>query len=531
MARAGNVNTTSIRDAIVLGCRTMCSVFDADDNDTPFFLSHVWPPPARLSFYAPHSDTHVPGRHLNALLTAEDVLGVDLCEECIDKHARAAFRSLAGPVTLPLNRPEKDAAPTVFYVHNCRETFFALYALARYRGSAKALDMAERFLAAIREYWNPDAGWDTERLKAKHGVAFETHHESFIYGLARAIGPLVKLYRGTGLDAALDLARTLVQKATDESYWADGSYEVERFCTHVHSVTCTLSGLAQFADLTDDAGLMERVYRFYSRGLRERAEGSRQALRDELGWSPESDRPTGCPDMGEANNTGDILETALILGRWGHVEAYRDAELILRGHLLPCQLRDVSFIEEAPNPDGTDGLTDVADRHLGAFGFPAPYGHRPERLDPVMFHMDIVGGAVSSLCEAYRQTVRRDGDTRRIELLFDHEAEGITVRSPYGRDGVLELHVDEPGDLMVRVPPWIPAGQVCVDGKPCEPQDGYLRIDNPPVGRRARVEFPLVERELELEHASHDIRVRLRGDEVIAMDNFGTDLTFFAPFD
>jgi hypothetical protein len=537
VAKVSDLNTTSIRDAIVLGCRTMCNVFDADDNDTPFFFSHVLPPPARLAFFAPHSDTHVPGRHLNALLSAEDAVGIEVREECIGKHARAAFRSLAGPVALPLNRPEKDADYTAFAVHNCRETFFALYALAHYRDSEEALDAAERFMGAIREYWDPERGWDADRLAREHGVDCQADTPSFPPGLARAIGALVSLYEGTGLDAPLELARTFVQKATDECYPADGSYHVERLTTHVHSITCTLSGLAQFAELTDDAGLMERVRRFYSNGLRVRAEGSRQALRDQLGWSPEGDRPTGCPDMGEANNTGDILETALILGRRGHVEAYHDAELILRGHLLPSQLRDVSFIEDPPNPDGVDGLRDVANRHLGAYGFPAPYGHMPTGLEPIMFHMDIVGGAVSSLCKAYHHVIRREGEVRRVELLFDHEAEGLTVESPYGdgavppQDGVLRLRADEPGDVMVRVPPWVRSGELRVDGEVREPEGGYVRIEGPPVGQWVRVEFPLVERELTLHHATHEIRVRLRGDCVVAMDNFATDLTFFDPFE
>lgn len=530
MAKVSNVNTTSIRDAIELGCRTMCNVFDADDNDTPFFFSHVLPPPARLSFFAPHSDTHVPGRHLNALLRFEDAVGVEIDEECIDKHVRAMYRSLSGPVALPLNRPEKEAGYTTFAVHNCRETFFALYALAHYRDSEEALETAERFIEAIREYWDPVDGWDADLLGREHGVDCQTDTPSFVPGLGRAIGPLVDLYEATGLDAALDLARTLVEKATGECYPADGSYHVERLTTHVHSVTCTLSGLAHFAELTEDDALMERVYRFYSKGLRERAEGSRQALRDQLGWCPESDRPTGCPDMGEANNTGDILETALILGRWGRVEGCHDAELILRSHLLPSQLRDVSFIEDPPSPDGVDGLRDVANRHLGAYGFPAPYGHRPVGLEPLMFHMDIVGGAVSSLCKAYRHVIRREGGTRRVELLFDHEAEGLTVQSPY-EHGALKLRASEPGDVMVRVPPWVPSGELRVDGEVREPEGGYLRIERPPVGRWIRVEFPLVERQLTLHHARHDIRVRLRGDSVVAMDNFGTDLTFFDPIE
>ena len=53
----------------------MCSVFNADDGDIPFFGSCVWPE-AELSFHAYHSEAHVPGRHLNALLMAEHGLDV-----------------------------------------------------------------------------------------------------------------------------------------------------------------------------------------------------------------------------------------------------------------------------------------------------------------------------------------------------------------------------------------------------------------------------------------------------------------------
>ena len=55
--RVENVNTTSIADAVSLGCRTMQSVFDADDNNVPFFKSFVRPH-AALSFNDHHSESH-----------------------------------------------------------------------------------------------------------------------------------------------------------------------------------------------------------------------------------------------------------------------------------------------------------------------------------------------------------------------------------------------------------------------------------------------------------------------------------------
>ncbi len=38
-------------------------------------------------------------------------------------------------------------------------------------------------------------------------------------------------------------------------------------------------------------------------------------------------------------------------------------------------------------------------------------------------------------------------------------------------------------------------------------------------------------RDTTLNHRTRDIRTRMRGDEVVAMDNFGADLTFFDPYE
>ena len=69
----------------------------------------------------------------------------------------------------------------------------------------------------------------------------------------------------------------------------------------------TIAGLplAQLADLTGDAPLLDRVKAFYDNGLND--------LRDALGWALEYSRPEANPDFGEVNSTGDIVETGLIL--------------------------------------------------------------------------------------------------------------------------------------------------------------------------------------------------------------------------
>ena len=55
--------------------------------------------------------------------------------------------------------------------------------------------------------------------------------------------------------------------------------------------------------------------------------------------------------------------------------------------------------------------------------------------------------------------------------------------------------------------------------------------ENPPVGEPVVLDYPLPDREIVLEHRTRSIRVHLKGDSVVAMDNFGADLTYFDPID
>ncbi len=59
MAKLHDVNTTDITDAMRLGCRTMSQLFNADDNDIPFFDIEALPS-ARMSFSWAHSEAQVP---------------------------------------------------------------------------------------------------------------------------------------------------------------------------------------------------------------------------------------------------------------------------------------------------------------------------------------------------------------------------------------------------------------------------------------------------------------------------------------
>jgi hypothetical protein len=406
-----DVNSRDLLGAIRLGCRTMERVFDGDDpRGVAFFDAVAWPEP-RLSFSPVHSEAHMPGRHLNALLSAEGRLGIEADPVAVDRHAAALFYSYSGDHPLPFNRVRRFGPLARFCPHNLREGFHGLAALARWRASGRAVELARRSVALIMDAWRPPNDW---ALPIDPDCATLTH----VQALGRAIGPLVKLWRTSREEPFIDLAVRAAIIAADH-FPSDGSFRADVLGTHAHSITSTLSSMAQLADATGDAVLLARVGAFYRNGL--------WALRDELGWVIESAAPDANPDKGETNSSGDIVETALVLAAHGDAGAGEDVERIVRGHILPSQLRDISWIPVSGGRQ--DGTTDVARRLRGAWGFPAPYGHRPLGLEEIKFNLDVVGGTTSSLVEVAASGLWTDEprSTATEHLTLRHRTRSVGV--------------------------------------------------------------------------------------------------------
>lgn len=414
MSQLRDVNSRDLVGAIALGCRTMERVFDADDSRGVAFFDAVALPEPRLSFSPVHSEAHVPGRHLNGLLAAEALAGVEIDEGAVRRHAAALYFSFSGEVPLPLNRARRDGPLAAFCPHNLREGWHGLAALARWRGSDEAVALARRSVDLVARAWRPPNAWSV-------AVAPDCAGLTHVQAMGRAIGPLAKLWRVTGDAAFLDLARRAADEATRDAFPADGAYRPDALGTHAHSITSTLSSLVQLADATGDADLLARVGAFYRDGL--------WHLRDELGWVVESSAPEANHDKGEGNSSGDVVETGLILAAHGDADAADDVERIVRAHLLPSQLRDLYWIPPSTGTD--DGTTDVAERLRGAWGFPAPYGHRPIGLDRVKFNLDIVGGVVASLAEVAASgrwsDEPRTATLAHLELRHRERSIGVTL--------------------------------------------------------------------------------------------------------
>ena len=79
---------------------------------------------------------------------------------------------------------------------------------------------------------------------------------------------------------------------------------------------------------------------------------------------------------------------------------------------------------------------------------------------------------------------------------------------------------------------WIRSSAVGVNPRAGRGVPGpFLFFPHPTPGQPITIHFELPVQEMVLHHRLRDIRVRLRGDEVVAMDNFGQDMTYFDPYE
>jgi hypothetical protein len=525
------VNTTSIEAAIDLGCAAISNCFDADDNNIPYFFGWALPEP-RFGFHRLFSEAGVPGVRLEAILNADKAFGKHIDESAEQKLTKALFFSFSGQLALPLNRQKEKGRLVNFEPANLCENLSGLAALVKYRKSEKAQEIFEKCIDAIHDFWNPDHGWNEQLMKEKHGVTCHSFfgrfdapsHVPFITSTGRALSALSVYYEVTHSAKALKLLTLLKDIAITEYFTSSGDYDPIRMGTHTSGITWILLCLARTASMMNDKGLMDRVKSFYDNGL--------NVISTPFGWSPEPVKQFNMDTEG-LMNPARVLETGLILGRYGYNEIYQHCEQIIRGRLLPSQLRDITWIPPIVDTLGLDEYYNVAQRLRGSWGGGPPYGHqvKDDKIfgDNILFGGDVGGHVITSLSEAFLHATEYDGKQHKVNLLFDHRTSDIEVKSPYTHDG-LRISPKRPGNILVRLPSWTKANEVKIRGGKVlhDIKNGYLNIG--PNAAEIVIDFPLAKRELELIYRDEKIRMRLLGDQVLQMDNFGANLTFFDPY-
>ncbi len=382
---------------------------------------------------------HMVGRFIDALAVSAPIVSVPADMEVLSGLRRLLFASLDNPTGFAFDiGPDPDGRRSAC-MHHCREVLLALAGLATWQKCDESAGRARRFVRDIEVAtratgtfpagFRLEAGWDE----------LDGSHRYPPMNSGRLIGALLRYYRAIRDPIAIDLAVRLADYNLARAFTPSGDL-TEMAGTHLHSIEGTVTGLIDLGRVLGDAEYVEAGRRIYDVGLR--------PWRTSFGWAAEK-RING-PGRGEANNTGDLIQTALLLGQGGHRAYFADAERFIRNGLLASQVVNTDWIADSDGrPDTPETIySDVRRRARGGFVFTTPSDYHS-------YATDLVGGAVQSLCDAWNSIVTQDQAGLHVNLLLSRPSEAVTVRSHLPVEGRVEATMHRPGPLFIRAPHWL----------------------------------------------------------------------------
>ena len=519
-------NTNDLDMAIREAKNPMCEWYDANHDDLPYFENIVTGEQFGNYHHTSWSCGHCPGRWAESLFFSQLVTGMELDPVVFQKLKKWVFKVYSNHINLPANidlntfelKKEVDLC-------NLRESFFGLTAVYLYDHDIRVFTIAEKVIATVEKYFDFENGrWDStayeEATGAKSVGLFtgDLEQTRFCNTFGRFIGGLVRYYEISHSAAALTLACKLSDVALRSVVLEDGTFDPDRTSAHPYSTTSMLSGIALLADITGDMLLFNRLKSFMENGFYQ--------IAIDTGWVTENLNRTNL--VGEINNSCDLLEVCLFLGKAGFSKYYERAEQMLRGHILPSQLLDTCFISDKNYID--DSKNHMARRVKGAFGFPTPYGHEDEPGSVISYNWDIIGG-VSGLCWSKCHQTTENNDIYSINLLFDYENHDIKFSSPYQHDDILSIKLRAKKNLRIRLSSRIDLKKLKEELKKsgiiyCILGD-WLYLNHLMVGHTYSFCFPFIEEDKEYIFKNHHLTFRWKGDSIIAASSEGKRLCFF----
>ncbi|MEX2186789.1 MAG: dockerin type I domain-containing protein [Pirellulales bacterium] len=575
------VNTYSIDRAIAAGLQHLASIQDAGNGNLPFFL--VWAltqsqaqqygdsaagrgATAHMAFDR-HFVSNVAGRALYALLLGSQSIGASVPTAVFESLKQTVLKTLHKPRNGNWNDPDPAnqmvtglaADPRAYgsqqfdfnLLFNVGAGMLGalglgalapgqLDVLSGYTWSAR--HVFEQSVDNLRRYYvyNGTLGgtriYDWEKFRYQLGLTGGSTIGNSIAAESVAnwstlwknwadpflVYSLVKYHEATGHQPTLELAKELRDLAFYRRFPTTATGVPWSSFAHMHEVVGEMAAYSRLALVLGDTDMMNRV--------RVRYEALRNIGFLSTGWVPETYGRNS--DVGEANNTGLLIETALNFGQFGWTEYYDDAERFTRGQLLPSQLLDTSFVVPNTNP-ANDGQRDIPNRVRGAFGFAAPYGHVATK-NPYYtggYFADITPGAVVTLSEVKRAAYAYRSGMHEVNLLFDADTDKIKIVSPYPHGDKLIVTPKVAGDVRIRLPSWADragiAASLVAQGLSYQFDGDYVRVVGPATNKAFYVAMPLATQQETVALNGRAITIQWRGDSVAAMSRMGTPLPFF----
>ncbi len=519
------VNRDDICLAVRAGVHPMLEWVDPKHDGLPYFENYIDENRYGNYHHFTFSASHMTGRRLEALTMAQKVFGIEIPEETYDNLEKWAYRVFDNPMKMMCNWDLERFEPELICdLHNLREVMYSFVGLIRRNPEDKrAREMAHHLIRMVDRYTDYETGdWKEAEFHRDTGgtsicsVCTPEEKYRFTAGPGRYIESLVRLCQETyfpeALEQAIRLGRTFFSVVLDET----GSFDVTRFCAHIHSVTATICGIAMLGDYLQNREILDRVDRFMKNGF--------YGLALDLGWSTENDARKDW--VGEINNSCDLMEACLYLAKNGYPGYYGRAEGMLRNHILPSQLLDVSFLPDEALAD--DSVSHMGSRMRGAFGFPCPYGHEDEPGSTISFNWDINAGGVSGLCQAWGHRAMTRENMVRLNLLFDYEDDTICFHDPYKNNGVIRFTLKKKAVVCIRIPM---RSNIRLDslknGGRIERSGEWLVLTDLPTGEETEIFLELLREEQTLCFKGKELEAVFCGEYLEAISSSDKRLCFF----
>jgi len=348
------------------------------------------------------------------------------------------------------------------------------------------------------EVYTP-SGWTAAYDEFRDGrinVPADPCHEG-----GRQILPLVRWHELSGSREARRLAEGLTHFVVDHSgvFEPDGSYleRHSRATGHVHSRLAAAAGVLRLGTLADRQDWVDWARTVF--------DWSMAHVASSFGWI--SERAHSMDGGCETCCLTDALDLAVGLAEDGQTQYWDLAERIVRNHLLESQ---------CPDTGGFSGHTMPGD-----YCWVHPTTGQPEHH---------VGGCCSpagvrALWRVWDRVVVRQEDTTFIHHSLDRHTPWATVVSALPWEGRVAVTVLQPGDLMLRIPPWVCRDTVRVSvgaaPAPITWTGPYVRVRNAAAGDCVEVCYAVPEERRAESIMGRQYEVTWRGSTVLAVEPAG----------
>ncbi len=416
---------------------------DRRHNCMPFVRFNLTEPPT----WAKHIDwgcPHMVGRFLDALAVCSTVIDFEPDEEADSAFKKYTHDSLDNEYMMPFHitiNPSHDGKRSG-WIHNSREILLALTGLQKWKGDQQSGDLAKKFVRTIDAVTGETGRFPSGSIGSDGWGSYSPEQLNMCSG--RLIRALLQYYRETNDELGVVLAKRFADINIKETFTPEGELQ-EASGNHLHSTQGTMTGILDLGFLTSEKRYSDIGRKLYDVGLR--------PWKTSYGWAKEyktyADKNHWHYLSGEANNTGDYIESALLLGLNGAPEYFRDAECFIRNGLLAAQVINTDWIEQSDEKDTMETVySNIRRRARGAFVFTTPNGYQH-------YHTDLMGGALQSLCEAYHAVVSQDSAGCNVNMLFTAESEWLNVHSGLPETGQVMVQVKKPCNLILHIPGWV----------------------------------------------------------------------------